>query len=101
MRERERDRQTERERERKRGKLCCTVCVQSYSRSDCELEDTTVSGVWTEEAGEGRVEVCVGACGADVNKHSPRCRGVAGSRAPLARRPCFRQSATAAPCPPR
>lgn len=38
--------------------------------------------------------------GPDVNKRSPRCRGAAGSRAPPVRRPCFRQSATAAQCPP-
>ena len=111
----------ETERERKRGEaplhvcvcVCVCVCVQSYPRSDCELEDTTVSGVSMEEAGEEwrcvsvcvRVCVCVCecvcGCGADVNKHSPRCRGAAGSTAPPVRRSCFRQSATAAPCPPR
>lgn len=53
-----------------------------------------------EEAGEGRAEVCV-LRWADVNKRIPRCRGAAGSTAPPVRRPCFRQSATAAPCPPR
>lgn len=42
------------------GKLrCMCVCVQSYPRSDCEFEGTTVSGVSMEEAGEEWRCVCV------------------------------------------
>lgn len=38
--------------------------------------------------------------GPRVNKRNPRCRGSAGSMAPPARKPCFHQSVTVAPCPP-
>lgn len=56
-----------------------------------------------KETGEGGQSggVCVSESVPDVNKRSPRCRGAAGSRAPPARRPCFHQSVTEAPCPPR
>lgn len=71
------------------------MCVQSFSPSDCESEDMTVSGVRRRGAARRSEGVCV------ANKRSLRCRGAAGSRAPPERTPCFHQSATAAQCPPR
>lgn len=77
--------------------VCVCVCVFSLFPSATVNQRTRQSQV---NGGGGAAQQSEGVCVCVANKRSLRCRDAAGSRALPERTPCFRQSATAAPCPP-